>query len=232
MKTALTSLLLFLYFYSHSTEKFVIANIGQGWSNGSNFYPAGVPQNNDVVTIPLGLTISIKGGIYGAGRPHLKILVYGTLDFDPSGKLDIGSLSVVQLYTLGKITTNGTSSELITMGGVVKYNGQNDGIVLGPKYASAATATSGTAIDYGGFVFGVLPIKLHDFSLNNHQGEVSLNWSVSADSNGDLYTLQRMTGNDWTDLKTFQPPGSSASTEVSYNYTDKTPVAGQEFIQA
>lgn len=226
MKSFFFALLFFsCSFTSHALYKVVVSNSGQGWSNPSNFLPSGVPQSGDEVFIPLGLTITVKGNIYNGTTPILKIYALGTLDFDPSGKLDLNALSVVQLHAGGKITSNGSSSEQIRIGGLLKYQGSTDGTVLGPKYASAGTAVSG-ASDDAGFSYGVLPIKLHSFTLALDQREATLSWTISQDSNEDTYTLQRKSAGEWKDLKSFKPDTVYKGPQASYLYKDRSPAEG------
>ena len=225
----LTCLLLVSFLFSNATNKIVVANSGQGWSNGNNFSPAGLPQNGDSVTIPAGVTLTVKGNIYGS-MSLLKIYIYGTMDFDPSGKLDLTVSSLVQIYSGGKITTNGSSSEIISMGGVVKYNGQNDGTVTGPKYASATSGISNGIADDAGFNFGVLPLSVLSFALQNSNNEVVLNWKLNLQAGIHEYVVQRKKGDDWEDVQHLKLNNSSAPT-ASCAFVDKLPANGENFYR-
>lgn len=224
MKTMLTAILLFFLLAAGATTKTVLGSSGQGWSDPSNFSPSGIPQNNDVVIIPVGITISVKGSIYNT-QPFLKIYIYGTLDFDPSGQLDLSASSLIQIFAGGRITTNGSSSEQITMGGVVKYNGHNDGTVTGPAYASAGTSSSRTSVTDGGFVYGVLPIRLRSFRLSGNQTTVRLDWSLFQEGEGERYTVERCIQGSWQELFQVRPPGFT-SAEQAFSYTDLSPAQG------
>jgi hypothetical protein len=152
------------------------------------------------------------------------------MDFDPSGKLDLTISSLVQIYSGGKITTNGTSSEIISMGGVVKYNGHNDGTVEGPKYASAATSISVGIADDAGFNFGVLPLHILSFELNSHISEVALNWKLNLQAGIDKYVIQKRINGDWQNLKQEQVNARTSSI-ISYSYIDKSPGQGEIFYR-
>jgi hypothetical protein len=230
MKTKiLTCLLILSCLFCGATNKIVVANSGQGWSNGNNFSPNGIPQSGDSVTIPAGVMLTVKGNIY-TNMPLLKVYVYGTMDFDPSGKLDLTISSLVQIYSGGKITTNGTSSEIISMGGVVKYNGHNDGTVTGPKYASAATSISDGIADDAGFNFGVLPLPILSFGLRSYNNEVALNWKLNPQAGIDKYVIQKRINGDWQNLKQEQlNPRTSAI--ISYSYVDQSPGQGEVFYR-
>ena len=230
MKTTIfTSLLVVSFLFCNATNKIVVANSGQGWSNGNNFSPTGLPQNGDSVTIPAGMTLTVKGTIYSS-MSLLKIYIYGTMDFDPSGKLDLTVSSLIQIFEGGKIITNGSSSEIITMGGVVKYNGNNDGTVTGPKYATGATAISTGIADDSGFSFGVLPLSVLSFALQNASNEVVLNWKLNLQAGIHEYVVQRKRTDDWEEVQHLKLNHSSAPT-ASYFFIDRSPANGENFYR-
>jgi len=205
--------LLCLFLQSNATIKTAIANAGQGWSNASNWSPSGVPQNGDTIVVPVGMTISVKGQIYSLPYPKLLIKIFGTLDFDPSGKIDLSPLSAIGIFVGAHLTTNGTSSEIITIGGSTKFNGQLDGNLDGPKYASASTGTSP-----GGFVPGVLPIRLLSFNYKIIGSKVTLLWTVVQESDKDKYELQQLSdAGNWVTLSIFSPSGMPGET-ATYSF--------------
>jgi len=209
--------LLFSLLQISATIKTATGNAGQGWSNASNWNPAGVPQNGDTVIVPLGITISVKGQIYSSTYPTLLIKIFGTLDFDPSGKIDLSSTSAIGILTGAYLTTNGTSSEIITIGGVTKFNGQTDGNLTGPKYASASTG-----ISPGGFVPGVLSIKLLSFNYKIVDNKVKLMWTVIQESDLDEYEIQRSDNSEhWQPISTVHPTGLIGES-MSYSFEDAT----------
>lgn len=210
--------LLFSCMLSNATIKTVVGNSGQGWSNANNWNPTGLPQNGDTVVIPLGLTINVKGQIYSSPNPNLLIKIYGTLDFDPSGKIDLSSISTIGIYTGGAIVSNGTSSELITIGGVTKYNGQLDGNISGPRFANANTGSSPN-----GFNGGVLTIKLVSFDYQKINGNIKLSWTAIHTNDNDRFEIQRSNdGNNWTVLTSLPVSGNLNETNY-YLYTDDNP---------
>jgi hypothetical protein len=195
--------------------KTATGNAGQGWTNASNWNPTGVPQNGDTVIIPVGVTISVKGQAYSSPFPTILIKIFGTLDFDPSGKIDLSSSSAIGILNGAHLTTNGSSSEIITIGGVTKFNGQTDGNLTGPKYASASTG-----ISPGGFVNGVLPIKLLSFNYKIAGNKVTLTWTVVQESDEDIYEVQRSNNSeDWQIVSTVLPRGMAGET-LSYSFED------------
>lgn len=200
-----------------ATKKTAVGNAGNGWSNASNWSPSGVPQQGDTVEIPSSLTLTVKGTVYNS-VPDIFIIVRGILDFDPSGKLELGSNSALNVFGGGQITSNGSSSEIIRIGNIVKFNGQIDGTILGPSYASSVTGQSPN-----GFTPGILSIKLISFDYLLAGGGVQLNWTAVSDNADDYFEVQKSSnGTDWMPLTRI--PVSNGSSEVyQYRYTDAVP---------
>ncbi|MBA2498488.1 MAG: T9SS type A sorting domain-containing protein [Chitinophagaceae bacterium] len=177
-----------------SNVKTAFSNNNNGWSVNSNWLPSGMPANGDTIIIPAFFTLNVKGNLYNGPKPRLIIYVYGTLDFDPSGKLDLADQSEIYVFTGGSIRTNGTSSEQITINNVLKYNGQNDGNVSGPIFASAATG-----ISPGGFsVFNILPVSVLAFSHDLSRNNLVLHWTLKQGTGNETYYLEsKRHSGDW-----------------------------------
>jgi hypothetical protein len=216
MKKFLLPILSFTLLSAHAEIKTVVDNAQQGWGTASNWSPSGVPVNGDEVIIPLGKEISVKGSFY-AGNNHLVIKVYGILDFDPSGKLDLGASSQVHLYTnSARITTNGTGSELIIINGVIKFNGNVDGNITGPRYAVNSAAASPN-----GFFTGVLPVKLSSFTARQKQHAVVLNWLTNEETNSKEFVVERSeNGAEWKPISSLRARGTGSA----YMYVDESPL--------
>lgn len=206
--------------------KIPVSNSGNGWSVASNWLPSGVPQEGDTVLIPVTFNINIKNDVYGSSNPNLHIKVFGTLEFDPSGKLELGSNSTLAILAGGQIISHGSSSELVKIGGVVKYNGQLDGTMNGPAYASSATGESPL-----GFSTGVLAIRLYSFQARFINNAVQLSWTASSDHSGDAFYIQRsVDGISWNILQMIQPVNNTNET-TNYNYTDHVALPGTNFYR-
>jgi hypothetical protein len=207
--------ILFLFFLQpvNATIKLAVGNTGQGWSVASNWSPSGVPQSGDEVIIPAGFTISVKNTIYSSPFPFLNIKVWGILDLDPSGKIDLSSVSLLHVYTAGQITSNGTNSELIYIGSVNKFNGIIDGTINGPAVASAITGISPNGFN------SALAIKLTSFNYLLANNTVKLNWTASHDNPADKFQVQRNNGNGWITLSEIAAAGTMNILN-NYSYTD------------
>ncbi len=225
-KILLIALSLVHFFSAQAGTKTAIANSGAGWNVDSNWSPFGKPQDGDSVIIPVGFIIKIKLDIYGNAAPNLFIKVFGTLDFDPSGKLDLGSGSSVSLLAGGKIVSHGSSSELVKIGGVIKYNGNIDGTLNGPAFASASTGTSPL-----GFSQGVLAIHLYSFQAKLLGYSVRLDWTASSDNANDLFYVQRsIDGIHWDNIHVISVL-ANMNEVTSYQYTDHLALRGTSFYR-
>jgi hypothetical protein len=216
MKKFLLSILSFSLLSAHAETKTVVNNLGQGWGTATNWSPTGVPVSGDEVIIPLGREISVKGSFY-SNSSNIIIKVYGILDFDPSGKLDLGPSSQVHLYTNdARITTNGTGSELIIINGIIKYSGNLDGPITGPRFAVNSTGSSPN-----GFFSGVLPVKLASFTARQKQHSVVLNWLTTQETNSKEFLVERSdNGSDWKAITSVTARG----TGTAYMYVDESPL--------
>ena len=214
---------LLIYSPAYCVIKTVVSNSGQGWGNSGNWSPAGVPVDGDEIEIPVGKIISVKGTFYN-GTENLKMNVNGTLDFDPSGKLNLGILSIVQLYTpTSTITTNGSASELIIINGQTKYQGNVDGTLNGPEYASNATLSSPN-----GFVLGIVPVKLISFIAHSNKDEVILKWKTADEIYTVKFNIERSNdGRNWNTLNFVRALGSNSY----YMFTDISPLVGNNYYR-
>jgi hypothetical protein len=221
MKTFFTVFLFLLFFHqSRAAIRTAIGNTGQGWSVAGNWSPSGIPQNGDTVLVPAGITITVKTNIYNTA-PNLVIRVFGRLHFDPSGKLELGPASSVNIYPNGYITSTGSPSSVIKIGNVNKYQGTS-GTIVGPAFASAASG-----ISPNGFSQGVLAVKFQRFLVKaNTKQQAQLNWTVSEEFEITGYDIERSSDSrNWRTVYT-QPSTISNEAIKQYAYTDSFPPNG------
>lgn len=182
-----------------------------------------MPQTGDSVYIPAGQIITVKGTIFTADA-FIHMVVAGTLDFEPSGKLDLAQNSTLQILSNGKITSDNNNSEVIRMGGITKFQGAVDPSPLnGPMYASDATGNSPS-----GFVYGTLAVNIHGFGTRIQNGRVLVSWKSSGETNIRSYSVERrMEGNQWETIKTVAAHGVASSYEIA----DPAPAKGNNFYR-
>jgi hypothetical protein len=209
----------------------ITAKPGSGeWDKIATWEAGAVPSNNVTVVIPTTSTVVVKGNVYSTltNKPNLIIRIEGTLQFEPSGVLDLGVNSSIQLVTSSSsITSQNTSnSQLIVIGGVTKYNAQIDGTLTGPKFASSGTAASGSLAT--GFTVGTLPVKLKSFTAQAKGNQISLKWSTAEEVNNRAFNIERSTtARNWTPIQTIAAKGEAAD----YSALDGTPAPGDNFYR-
>jgi len=227
MKTIATILCFFLLIHcSYAAVRTVISNAGHGWSVASNWSASGVPQDGDIVLIPAGISITVKSNIYNT-FPNLTIRVYGTLHFAPGGKLDLGTASSINIYTTGLITSTGSPSSVITIGGVNKYRGSNDGTIVGPAYADNYSGASPN-----GFGQGILPVKFQSFYVkSNTKRQALLSWIVSDEDQIANYSIEKSNdGRNWK-LMSKQPAKNTNQPQNSYADIDSFMLTGNNYYR-
>lgn len=210
---------------TYAQKKTAIANAGQGWSLASNWSPASVPQNGDTVIIPAGVTMSVKTNIYSSA-PNLVIFVYGTLNFLSGGKINLGTSSVITVYAGGFLTSTGSPSEIVSIGGVTKFKGNVDGTIIGP-----AKASSSSSVSPSGFSSSILPVRIEGFSVRlTTQRYAAISWTVSEESDIAEYVVEK--SNDartWHRLILVQ--AKNRSSQHTYLSTDTQLSAGTTYYR-
>jgi len=208
-------------FSALAVTRTAVGNAGNGWSNASNWSPAGVPQAGDTVIIPSGFTLSVKGTVYSSPLPLLIVEINGTLNFQPSGRLQLAAGSMVNIYSPGLINSTNSSSEILSINGITKFSGQTDGSISIPSYASNATGTSPN-----GFVPFVLPVKLVSFTAEKKESSVLLKWITAAEINSDKFQIEKSTdGNNWAIISTTAAAGNYSGLST-YSASDIFPSSG------
>lgn len=173
------------YTSAFAGKKTNLANSGQGWSVNVNWNPGVIPQSGDSVTVPTGKTVTVKTNVYNSS-PGLYIVIYGNLDFAPGGKLVLGAGSVIIVMPGGSITSTGSSSEIISINGVTKFNAGVTNAITGPAYADQFTGTSPV-----GFNSSILKVKQIDVTANfSKQHELSVNWAVTGETESNYYNVE------------------------------------------
>jgi len=208
------SILLILFAFISADSKantITLATDNGDWQTNSTWNPARAPQANDTIIIPAGMTVNIYNNVSISG--YVYIQVYGTLQFNHSSKLDLGSTSKIFVFSGGKISSVGSSSsDQVRIGSTTVYKG-NSGDLSGP-----------VILDSGGShpVSGIpLPVRFVSFTLARKQADVMVQWSTAQESNSSHFIVERSeNGTTWSAITTIQAAGESSNL-INYSYTDK-----------
>lgn len=228
MKSLAALVVLLFLFWSPvwATRKTASSNSGQGWGVSTNWSPSTLPANGDSVIIPAGKTITVKTNIYN-NSPVLQIVVYGTLDFAPGGKLVLGAGSTVNIMTGGFITSSGSASEIISIDNVIKYNAGTTTTIVGPAYADQYTGTSPS-----GFSPGLLKVNLLSVvAAYTAQQELNVKWLVSGETSSNYYEVESSADNqNWIPIYK-QPSLYNNQSSGTYSITIKSVSDDIKFIR-
>ena len=192
---------------------------GGNWSAAATWSLDRIPRDNDSVVIPAGSMIVFNSS---STLNDVYITIEGTLDFDQNNTLALDVASAVSILSGGSLTaTHPAPNELLSIDGVTKYDGKNDGTIAGP---TAATATTGSSPS--GFTMVILPVSFVSFSADRSNGTVRLVWNTANEKNNSHFEVERSTdGSDWETIGNVAA-GTNSSTD-SYTYTDEAAPAAQ-----
>lgn len=206
------------------------------FDDAATWNPSGVPGMNDIVCIPEGFHVKVKSGnrpypalIIPCGttftntsnNPRLAIFICGTLEFENSGKLNLGCGSVIQIFaTTGTIIAAQGNSDVISIGEKPVW-GQNNSTLTGP-----------TTITYGGIGQGVLSVSLKSFEAKlNTPFESIIRWTTSSEFNSKEFIVEKSTDAvNWNAIQTISAKGNSNS-ESYYSLVDKQLSSGTNYYR-
>ncbi|MFN9710269.1 MAG: T9SS type A sorting domain-containing protein, partial [Bacteroidota bacterium] len=194
------------------------------------------PANMDIVCIPAGRKVTVKGKIYdetfvcpaasSVATPRLFIFVCGELIFEASGKLYLGCESAIQIYgSTGKIVAANGTSDLIKIGTKVVWR-ENNSTLNGPFYLNDGCGPLGCTGD------GILPVNLGTLkAIQSRPYTIDLTWSTFSEYNSKEFMVERSSNQvDWTSIGRVDAKGNSQS-ELTYRFTDKSPVQGMNYYR-
>ena len=225
MKTKLYLLLLLsvptLAFANARTLITAVKN-NANWSSANTWSLSRVPKSDDSIVIPANTTV-IFDNSYSLNNVYITIA--GTLNFNQNNSLSLDNASIVSILSTGMLTaTHPTPNELLSIGGVTKYNGKNDITVAGPAMANSSTSSSPSGFTSNPIT---LPVTFVSFTADRaDNGAVQLNWNTTNEINNSHFEIQRsIDGSDWTTLGTVAAGGNSVAD--SYTFTDENAPAAQ-----
>lgn len=222
----LYSTLICALFAINSIAATITAIQNGNWSTASTWDLSRLPQHNDVVQIPAGITVYFQNSPYpkneASARPTLDIRIFGTLDFSNAGndKLYLGLNSTVQIYTGGMISTVMPGMEIIAI-----YNGNSDNTVWSGSPVSVDGPKSATGTS-SGFLNTLLPLRLLSFEVSPWgKAMVQLRWKTTDEVNTSYFEVQLLKEGSatWMPVGTVRAAGNSSQT---LTYAFNIPVSG------
>lgn len=144
-------------------------------------------------------------------------------DTDNDGVVDTGEA----LIGTQVIDLTGASSEVINYSMSTTYTGDlcPAVVVVEPVCACSNSVTYWLNCDV------VLPVTLKSFNVNSFENIVVLDWATTLETNSERFEIERSTDlQNWGKLGVVLAKGES-TTQVAYQYTDKTPWPGVNYYR-
>ncbi|MBO9202344.1 MULTISPECIES: T9SS type A sorting domain-containing protein [Niastella] len=207
--------ILFITFSAVAQSRPVITfSVATGdWSDASSWNLNRIPTDGDSIVIPQNKTVLFDKKDTLA---NVYIKVIGT--FIIKQKLRLSASSVIELAATGNLRTWNVnrSNEIISIGGVIKYDQNAAASILGIAFAA-----SNTGISPNGFSVSILPVVFNGFYAIRNNNNVVLNWSTAMEHNNKNFEVQRsFDGSTWTVIASLAGAGNSDNIQ-QYSYTDK-----------
>jgi hypothetical protein len=157
----------------------------------------------------------------------------GWIDFNIDGKFTNNERAQI-------VVPNGATSAILSWTGL-------SGLVKGDSYlrlrlatdasevdnpsGDAGSAVNGEVEDYTIVIETALPVKLINFNATKENSVVNLKWQTSEETRSDYFEVQRSKdGIIWNNLTKISSNGESTSIK-DYDFTDKSPVGGQNIYR-
>ena len=191
------------------------AAIGTGnWETPGNWSCGNVPGAGDDVTIGAGITVTVNANNL-ANIGNLDI--FGILKFTNGSKIDLGTSSLVNIYSGGSI-----------IGG----NGGAKLVFPSTSYSGAFSTTGPFYYSNNGFGTGLLPLVLLSFYGSQQNQELILYWTTANEENIKSFEIESSgNGNaDWQLLE-IMPSMATGGNGFSYRFIDQTKNGGDRYYR-
>jgi hypothetical protein len=200
---------------SFAAPKITLRNNNNDWTSPSSWDLNRTPSNGDTVIIPSGFTAIVNANL-NMSSTDLYVKVYGTLRFVGGGaKLVLGSNSVIHVFQNATITSTSSPSQLISIGGVSKYEG-NDATVVGPVVADRTTG-----FGFASASFVTLPVQFLAFTATTQSNAALLQWTTTQEIDAAHFEVERsLDGGNWNKIATIKATGGE-KVITHYNYSDR-----------
>ena len=188
--------------------------------NGNMYVNGGTVQIDGGILNVTGLTTLNNGGAYlsSNGIFQSKDLLTTNDNMLTVSPSSLGCMFFSGTATLYHQLTNSILNVVKGAGTTVTGSGG-----WGPHATvSSGNATSCTVL---------LPMVMNDFSINNSETKVIVNWSTFSEQNSNHFEIERSNdGTNFSTIGTVSASGNSASTK-QYSFTDFYPITGNDFYR-
>ena len=213
-----TILVVFVTLISYSQSYFIYTATSSGSWYDVNHWSVqnrtdGIAKHQ--IVIPAAYTITADNSVNSLPLADVEVIVEGRVDLAPNTVLLLSNNSSIELHD-GFISGT-TATQQVLIGGVVKYQGDLDGLKTG---YSIADNTSG--VSPAGFrALSTLPVNFTSFLIGKSAGNIQLSWSTDREMNNSHFEIERsFNGLDWLKVAVMFGAGNSDNVH-NYKYNDK-----------
>lgn len=204
------------------------SKVNGNWNNMNtwNITPRGDGIPKTKVVISAAYTVTVDNGVNSFPLGNVEIDILGTLAMTNGTNIPLTASSVIELKGTGRITGS-NNTQIISIGGVDKYDGSKDFIKTGVSIANATTG-----ISPNGFTSTlVLPVKLVSFNINTSGSETIIRWTTASEVANDYFSIERsVDGNNWNVIAIVNGSENTNSL-TSYVYTDNSAGSGTNYYR-
>lgn len=193
------------------------------WNNGT---PGYIINNNSIITIKAGHTITSNNMISSSGTNTITMYIYGSLTIN--GNIESKNNVTITIFNGGSLIINGNiivkNNSTITINSIseVTVNGTIEGINNNIITGSGILNSNGvTGFDMSSFN-GSLPIELVSFTAKNAELGIDLQWQTASETNNEYFNIERSeNGVDFTTISHISGKGTTKETNL-YSYIDNS----------
>ena len=197
----------------------MVVNNGN-WNIASSWDLNRTPQNGDTIVIPANLTVIIQN--ISLNLNSVLVRIYGTLNLNTNGKLDLDIVSRINVYVGGSIVGVGNNEQIRIGSNHVFKAGEPP--VVGPMYANSTTGN-------GFMPMSTLPVTFANFYVSKLNGDIRIVWATATESNNNHFEIERsFDGREWSVIATVVGAGNTSSL-TNYSYTDKNNKAAVSYYR-
>jgi surface protein len=161
------------------------------------------------------------------------------------GAWDLRNMSIMTNMFDGSLDCGHYSGTLIGWANNLGYSTPSTNITLGAaglQYSASAAgahanlvAAGWTFTDAGqGGCTAILPVNIKSFTVQPQNNTALLQWTTASETNNKGFSIQRSAdGATWADLSfvNSQASGGNSTAEITYQYTDNNPLAGNNYYR-
>jgi hypothetical protein len=177
----------------------------------------------DEFIIPAAFVVTADNNVNSMDLEDITLKIFGTLKMGNSVILYFTENSRIEIMENGTIEGNGNSQQIF-IGSVMKYQGNKNKTLTGPKFTDKTTRVAPTGFS----TYVMLPVHFLNFESDvNKDNSVLLKWSTADEVNNNRFEMERkLKGGDWTVIGICFPNDNKSGIN-NYSFRDKDKLSSE-----